>query len=69
MDNYIAVLLRRMDVFRNHKADQYHDGKGHDEEDNEPVARFGGHAGSRGEPKLNRAATKSQFVTFHHAAI
>ena len=57
-----------MNVFRNHEADQHHEGEGHDEQDNEPVARFGRHA-VKLEPALNRAAAKSQFTTFHQAAM
>jgi hypothetical protein len=58
-----------MNVFGYYKSDQHHDREGHDEEDNEPVARFSRHAASGREPGLNRDATKSQFVTFHHAAM
>jgi hypothetical protein len=62
------ILFRRMNIFRNHKADQHHDRKSNDKQDNEPVPGFDGHADNF-EPALNRAAAKSQFATFHHAAI
>lgn len=57
-----------MNVLRNDETDEHHDREGHNEQDDEPVAGFNAHA-DRLEPALNLAATKSQFTTFHHAAI
>jgi hypothetical protein len=63
------ILFWRMNVFGDHEPDQHHDREGHDEQDNEPVARFSRHAASGCETGLKRDATKSQFVTFHQAAM
>jgi hypothetical protein len=63
------ILFWRVNIFGDHEPDQHHDREGHDEQDDEPIARFNCHAASGREPGLNRDATKYQFVTFHHAAM